>query len=83
MGEWIEKDQGLRDLWEAICSQPFEETQDLQRDLLERIGQAECNEKVAASRIDRLRGLGNAVVPAIPYEIARLIMLIEKPDLLG
>ena len=60
-------------MWNDICSKPFQKTQDLQQKMLERIRQIECNEKVASDRVDRLKGLGNAIVPQIAEIIGRLL----------
>jgi DNA-cytosine methyltransferase len=78
LGQRIEKDEELRYLWKAIYSKPLEETQDMQQELLERIRTQERNEKVASSRVDRLKALGNAVVPQIPEFIGRLILEVEE-----
>lgn len=74
VGEWIEKDEKLRNMWEIIRAKPFEESQYLQKKLLERIRQKECNEKMASKRVDRLKCLGNAVIPQITEYIGRLII---------
>ncbi len=66
----------MRDLWNAVSSQPFKETQDVFQRVLERVGQEECA-KALGSRVDRLRSLGNAVVPYIPEIIGRAIMQAE------
>ena len=65
-------------MWKAIYSKPFKETQHLQQEMLERIREKECNEKVAFSRVDRLKGLGNAVVPQVAEHIGRIIMEADK-----
>lgn len=77
MGAGLKEDQGLRGLWETVCSQPFEETQDLQRELLER-ARAKKRPQAVGSRIDQLRALGNAVVPQVVEEIGRAILEAER-----
>lgn len=75
LGARLEKDQGLCGLWEAFCAAPLEKAQDLQPELLERAGALERREKVGAfQRVNRLRSLGNAVVPQIPELIGRAIL---------
>jgi DNA (cytosine-5)-methyltransferase 1 len=77
VGARFEESQGMRDLWADFYSKPFKEAQDMQQTLLERIRQ-EKRPKALASRADRLKQLGNAVVPQIPEFIGRSIMEIEN-----
>ena len=78
LGARIKKDEGLCNLLQTFCSQSFHETQDLQRDLLECLGAFERREKVEAfQRVNRLKSLGNAVVPQIPELIGRAILSAE------
>jgi len=62
LGKRIEADKGLRDLWEAFCSKPFEEAQDLQRRVLERAWKSKRPEEMGSDE-DRRHALGNAIVP--------------------
>ena len=79
LGARIKENQGLRDLLKAFYSQPLQEAQDMQFKLLERAWE-EKRQKTVGSRVDRLRGLGNAVVPQIVEWIGRMIMEVERGD---
>lgn len=72
MGERIEENKGLRDLWEAIYTKPLEETQDVRRRVLERIRAAERAKALEWS--GRTKATGNAVVPQIVEMIGLAIM---------
>ena len=83
MGARIEKDEGLRDMWQEFYSKPFKEAQDLQQTLLERIGQEKRPETMGyegrvttgvKQRAHRLKGLGNAIVPQISELLGRAIL---------
>jgi len=78
LGAWIEKSEGLRDLWEAFYSKPFEEAQNLQQSLLERIRKIERTKEVGPTknRVDRIISLGNAVVPQIVEIIGKAIISV-------
>jgi len=80
LGERIKTESDLRDMWEKICSTGFAQTQNLQQAMLERIREIERNEKVASSRVGRLKCLGNAVVPQIPEILGKCIIEIERGE---
>jgi len=75
LGAWIEKNEGLRDMWQAFYSKPLEEAQDLQQSLFERVRKIERTKEVGPTkdRVNRLRGLGNAIVPQVAEVIFRAI----------
>lgn len=56
--------EAMRDLWDQVSPIPYEETQDLFKAMLERVGQEECK-KALGQRVNRLRSLGNAIVPQV------------------
>lgn len=78
MGSRFEKDKGLRDLWGIFYSETFNKAQDLLPKLLERIRAFERSQKMAAKRVDRLKCLGNAVVPQVVEWIGTQIIERNK-----
>jgi site-specific DNA-cytosine methylase len=73
LGQRIEKDKILCDLWNRILSMPFEKTQNLQFKMFERIRAIERNEKTGHDRTNRIKGLGNSVNPYVAYQIFKAI----------
>ena len=64
LGPWLEEDGELRDLWGRFYASGLPPAQDLQQQVFDRLGALERTKTVGTHRVDRLRGLGNAVVPA-------------------
>jgi len=73
LGERIKKDKILCDLWNRILSTSFEETQDLQSEMLERVRKIECNEKAGHGRTNRIKALGNSANPYVVYNLFKCI----------
>jgi hypothetical protein len=65
----------LRDMWESFYSKPLKEAQDMLEVVLESVWEAERIEKMGSSkhRVNILKALGNAVVPAQAYPIFKAI----------
>jgi len=59
---WLTSQEGLRDMQCRISPWPLE-AEDMLKSMLERIRQKERHEEMGKMRVDRLRLLGNGVVP--------------------
>ncbi len=77
MGKRIKEDKELCNLWQSFYTKSQQEAQDLQQTLLKRIREIERPKEVG-SRQDRTKGLGNAIVPQVAYEIIKAIIETEK-----
>jgi hypothetical protein len=90
--EASEKDKELFDLWQRISTKPFEKAQHLFPELLERIGTNQREQTVASwipepaiprvatgikDRVNRLKGLGNSIVPQVAFQILKAIYDVE------
>ena len=80
LGAWIEESEGLRCLWEAFYSKSLKEAQDLQQKLLERIRAIERTKEAgpAKDRVDRLKALGNSVVPQVVQALGQIILAADS-----
>jgi DNA (cytosine-5)-methyltransferase 1 len=78
LGQRLEKDAVLHSMWKRVLSIGLPQSQDLLAKMLERIRENECNEKVAQNRSDRLKQLGNAVVPQVVEQIGRAIIIAQN-----
>jgi len=79
MGQRIEEDEELCDMWQDVCAAPFEESQDVQQKMLKRIREAQCNQTLdCIERVDRIKCLGNAVVPQAAQVVWEMILEMEQ-----
>jgi site-specific DNA-cytosine methylase len=73
VGERLQKDEGLRDLWATFYAAPFDQP-DLRTDLLQRVREIEREKKVGSNWLERIKATGNCLVPQIPELIGRAIV---------
>lgn len=80
LGAWLESSKGLRDLWEAFYTKPLQETQDLQQELSKRVRAIERTKEVGPmkGRVDRLKQLGNSIVPQIATLLGQAIIRRQR-----
>jgi site-specific DNA-cytosine methylase len=77
VGQGQEETEELRGVWDGVCPEPLQETQDLQCGMPVGYREIECVKEVAA-RVDRLKSLGNAIVPQIAEWIGRRIVEVHR-----
>ena len=81
LGARVSKAENVRCLREGVFSLLSFADQDLRARLPVGTGAPQCQQAMA-NRIDRLRALGNAVVPQVAEFIGRRIMALETTELL-
>lgn len=79
MGAWIKRDKDLCNMLCEFCSETFKESEDLQQKLLEKLRQIKREQKMESSfRSDRIKALGNGVVPLQARTAFELLMGVVK-----
>lgn len=93
MGNWQQKDSYLCDMRQSVCITGLASAQDMQHKMLEytraierqqAMGQWDAEPDIpriatgVKNRVDRLRGLGNAIVPQVAYQLIRMMIAADE-----
>ena len=74
-----QENEELYSLWKTFYSLPYKEAQQLQSELLEYLREKERRKKMGnKDRVNRLKALGNSVVPQIVEILGRAILTTER-----
>ena len=79
LGTWCEEDESLCNMWKRFYGKGQSFSQNLQSELLEYIGQVKRRKKMGQSqRVNRIKALGNAIVPQVAFIVIATIVEIEN-----
>jgi len=79
---WLQENKEAKELynmWQSFYAMSYEEAQHLQQTMFEYYRQIERRKKMEESqRTDRIKSLGNAIVPQVALEIFKVIEMMDN-----